>query len=99
MPISTIFTALFYPYIAQERRAKERFQRAMCPALVRNMKQSLAGKSNHDSLTPKERKHEAVTGRKVQSWQLDNYTAVRHTLQQMAKLGKNIDKRHEIYNR
>ena len=61
MPISTIFTALFYPYIArertaqnlissvrslsqgapslpkwrfaQERRAVERFQRAICPAL------------------------------------------------------------------
>ena len=56
MPISTIFTALFYPYIAQEQTAQsaslfvsrsaiapkikvrsiaiERFQRAMCSALI-----------------------------------------------------------------
>ena len=64
MPFPTIFTALFYPYIAHERTAqnlilslrfalfvkerhgsqnegslksKERFQRAMCPALINSV--------------------------------------------------------------
>ena len=34
MRFSTIFTALFFPYIAHEQRAIEWFQRTMCPALA-----------------------------------------------------------------